>query len=86
MQIELGSVMGGFAACLVAFVATVAYAISARNQADRANEKCDSLGKQISEIRGKHDSLDSKIVERLSAIETSLARIQGQLSVTSKDE
>lgn len=40
----------------------------------------------IQEAKVRHESLDSKIVQKLSDIEKSLARIQGQLSVKDDSE
>lgn len=41
----------------------------------RANEK------SLDELRAKHEALDSKIVEKLSNVERSLAKIEGRLSI-----
>jgi hypothetical protein len=81
VQIELGSLIAGTIAVLGAFATAILYAASARSDARRANERCDELNQQMAEIRGKHDALDNKIVDRLSAIEKSLARIQGRLEI-----
>lgn len=40
-----------------------------------------STEKEIDLLRIKHEDLENKIVEKLSAIEKALARIQGQLSI-----
>lgn len=39
----------------------------------------------VSMIWRKHDDLDKTVMEKLSKIESSLARIEGQLSVSVKD-
>jgi len=40
----------------------------------------------LTKLEVKHDALDNKIVEKLSLIEKSLARLEGRLNVTSKEE
>lgn len=37
--------------------------------------------KSLDELRAKHEALDSKIVEKLSNVERSLAKIEGRLSI-----
>jgi len=43
------------------------------------NRMIDELRQEITELRTKHEALDSKIVEKLSVIEKSLAKIEGRL-------
>lgn len=90
MQIELGALIGGCAAMLTAFATAIIYAAAARSDARRANERCTDIGTQvniknedlkdqINLLFKKHESLESKIYERLSEIEKLLYRIQGGL-------
>lgn len=50
---------------------------------NRLNDFSDSL----KELRSKHEALDNKIVDKLSNVEKSLAKIEGRLSIQNgKDE
>lgn len=42
--------------------------------------------KDIDELRIRHESLDSKVVEQLSSVRESLARIEGALGVKKGDQ
>jgi predicted nucleic acid-binding Zn-ribbon protein len=81
MQLELGSIISAAVAILGAFTTSLLYATGARTDAKEAHKRIDYLNEQIIDLRSRHDALDSKIVEKLSAIEKSLARIQGRLSI-----
>ena len=52
------------------------------NVETRQDDQNDSL----KELRTKHEALDNKIVEKLSNVERSLAKIEGQLSIKKGDE
>lgn len=41
---------------------------------------------EIKELRTKHEQLDSKIVEKLSNVEKSLAKIEGRLSINNRED
>ena len=81
MQVELGSLIAGSVAVLVSFVTALGFAFGAKNDAKQANRRCDELSSSLNQLQAKHDALDNKIVDRLSAIEKSLAWIQGSLKV-----
>ena len=51
-----------------------------------ALEKVKDLSAQVSDQGKKHDALDSRIMEKLSFIERSLAKIEGQLIPRRNDE
>jgi hypothetical protein len=48
---------------------------------DRANIETQ---KDVDELRVKHEALDSKIIDQLSKIRESLARLEGKLGVDNK--
>jgi hypothetical protein len=81
MEIELGSIIAASIAVFGAFATCVLYAASAKADSRRANERIGEFSDQLAELRGQHNALDNKIVDRLSAIEKSLAWIQGSLEV-----
>lgn len=43
-----------------------------------------SIDKKVDTLQVKHDSLDSKIVEQLTDVRESLARIEGAMSISNK--
>lgn len=47
----------------------------------RLEGKANTNEKAIEKLEVKHDALDSKIVDKLSVIEKSLAKIEGRLSI-----
>ena len=53
------------------------------NAADKSNLETQ---KDVDELRIKHEELDSKIIEQLSKIRESLARLEGSLGVHKKNE
>lgn len=52
----------------------------------RLEGKMSNTKESLKELKIKHEALDSKIIDKLSLIEQSLARLEGRLSVTSKEE
>lgn len=51
------------------------------------NEMCaDSIEKQLDLLRVKHEALDNRVLEELSRVRESLARIEGSLQVPIKKE
>jgi hypothetical protein len=49
-----------------------------------ALEKISDMNEQVWELEKKHDALDTRIMDKLSVIERSLAKIEGQL-ITRRD-
>jgi hypothetical protein len=45
----------------------------------------DEMSSEIKELRTKHEALDSKIVEKLSNVEKTLAKIEGRLSINNSN-
>ena len=81
MEIELGSIVSAAVATLGAFGTVLLHANGAKNDSREAHNRIDYLEEKITDLSSKHDTLDSKLVDKLSEIEKSLARIQGQLSI-----
>lgn len=42
--------------------------------------------RMIEKLEIKHDALDNKIVEKLSVIEKSLAKIEGRIGITTRED
>lgn len=57
---------------LTAFISLIVWSV-------RLEGKVAFAQKEISELKIKHDSLDSQLVEKISTIEKTLARIEGRL-------
>jgi hypothetical protein len=81
MQIDLGTLISCVIAGVGGFTTAILYASSSHNNSRKALELIQDLRKEIAEIRSKHDALDNRIVERLSAIEKAIARMEGALSI-----
>lgn len=70
--VAAATVVGGFIAVVVWLIRLEGKA----NYTERAVEK----------LEVKHDALDNKIVDKLSEIEKSLAKIQGRMGIADKDD
>ena len=51
----------------------------------RLSGRVSHMEKALEKLETKHDALDNKIVEKLSLIEQSLARLEGRLSVNKEE-
>ena len=82
MQINIGIseiiLVGSILVTIVAWLIRLEGRVGYGEKLTKANEK------SLDELRAKHEALDSKIVEKLSNVERSLAKIEGRLSINNE--
>jgi hypothetical protein len=79
LSVELTTVLGGLLFAIVWFVRLEAQVMA---QKDKTKEMSDKIAK----VEEKHDALDNRIVEKLSYIERSLARLEGRFLTNTDKE
>lgn len=62
-------------------ISFVVWLIRLEGKTERNDDRAKDNEKAIEKLEVKHDALNNKIVEKLSVIERSLAKIEGQLSI-----
>lgn len=68
-----------------AFVGLVVWSIRLEGKV-KANEKAnEQTQRDVDALRTKHEALDSKVIEELTRIREALARIEGRLSVETRE-
>lgn len=76
---ELLTVVGALSIALIWLIRLEGkVAFTEKMQAEQSGE--------VKELRTKHEQLDSKIVEKLSNVEKSLAKIEGRLSINNRED
>lgn len=77
MTLSLGQIdwLAGLTACIAFIVWLV-----------RLEGQVGVLKKQVDELTIKHDALDSQLVQKLSRLETAIARIEGYLKAKTEEE
>lgn len=71
---------------LVAVLAFVVWLVRLEGKINHVERLALEAQKDVDNLRVKHESLDSKIVEQLGEVRESLARLEGALGVTKKGE
>jgi len=66
---------------LLAIVAFTVWLVRLEGLAAAAKDMAKEVQKDVDQLRIKHESLDSKIVEQLGAVRESLARLEGRLGI-----
>lgn len=67
-------------------LAMVVWLVRLEGSVAHAKELARGCQKDVDELRIKHESLDSKIVEQLAQVREALARIEGRLEAHKKGE
>lgn len=67
---------------LLSLLGLIVWLVRLEGRASHSKELIIDCQKDIAEMRIKHESLDSKVVEQLSQVRESLARIEGRLGVS----
>jgi hypothetical protein len=70
---------------ILSMVGYIVWLVRLEGRISQVDKDVVGLDKHLSELAAKHDSLDSKVVEQLSDVRESLARIEGALGVNRKD-
>lgn len=68
-----------FIAAIAPAVGALAWIFALKGRVVVLETENKTMRTEIDKVSAKHDALDSKIVERLSAIETAMARMEGYL-------
>lgn len=68
-----------FVGLLVVIVPVVVWLVRLEGMVKMQRRESDLLKEEIGSLRTKHEALDSKVVEKLSLIEKTLARIEGYM-------
>lgn len=71
---------------ILAGVGGIVWMIRLEGRINSIEQKSVELDKKIDKLEVKHEALDNKIVEKLSVIERSLAKIEGRLSIENEDK
>ena len=66
---------------LAAAVAAIVWLVRLEGKIAQNKQLVDAAQKDVDELRTRHESLDSKIVEQLSQVRESLARLEGALGI-----
>lgn len=80
MTVDISHLIATLVAVVGGWTTAILYASNSHNAAKKALEQITELRIEINHVREKHDALDNRIVERLSAIEKGIARMEGVLS------
>lgn len=70
---------------LVVAVGTVIWLIRLEGRVDAATRANVETQKDIDDLRVRHENLDTKIVEQLTQVRESLARLEGKLGTTKQE-
>lgn len=73
-------------AALLIMVGAIVWLIRLEAKVLAMNDKGKELANQIAKVEEKHDALDNRIVEKLSFIERSLARLEGRFLTNTDKE
>lgn len=76
---EFLSVLSTIWPVLMGLLALVVWLVRLEGKITHNHELVSGCQKDIDELRVKHESLDSKIVEQLAQVREALARIEGRL-------
>jgi hypothetical protein len=79
MNIDISQLIGGLICAIVWFVRLEGKVLAEQ-------EKNKELFSKIAKVEEKHDALDNRIVEKLSYIERSLARLEGRFLTNTDKE
>lgn len=71
------------AVCL--FVGVVVWFARLEGRINNCEQRNDDLKDDITDLRSKHEALDNRIVDKLSNVEKSLAKIEGRLSINNNE-
>ena len=71
---------------LLAILGFVVWLVRLEGKINHVERLAEEAQKDVDNLRIKHESLDSKIVEQLGEVRESLARLEGALGVTKKGE
>jgi hypothetical protein len=71
---------------LIAVLAFVVWLVRLEGKIGHVERLAEEAQKDVDNLRIKHESLDSKIVEQLGEVRESLARLEGALGVSKKGD
>lgn len=71
---------------LLAAIALIVWLVRLEGKLSHVERLAGEAQKDVDNLRVKHESLDSKIVEQLGEVRESLARLEGALGVQKKGE
>lgn len=81
-MITLTITLEGLISAMSVLVLVVVWFARLEGRISQEKELRNALEKVVDELQKKVDTIDSKIVDKLSVIEKSLAKIEGRLSIT----
>lgn len=71
---------------ILASVAVIVWLVRLEGKVMQAERMANEAQKDVDDLRVRHESLDSKIVEQLAEVRESLARLEGALGVTRSEK
>ena len=70
---------------LIALLGFVVWCVRLEGKVHAANKANEETQKDVDNLRIKHESLDSKIIEQLGQVRESLARLEGALGINKRE-
>lgn len=66
---------------LLAAIAAIVWLVRLEGKTEYAQRMADEAQKDVDDLRVRHENLDTKIVEQLTEVRQSLARLEGALGI-----